>query len=56
MPFSINKIRAKQRVWDSRVHEGEQVVLIYPADGTAPQIVKVTQPVVAVVIPGARKY
>ena len=42
MTFSTDKIRAKQRLWDMRRYEGQNVLLVYPEDGGSPQIVNLT--------------
>lgn len=49
MTFSIDKIRTKQRFWDRRCHQGENVLLVYPDDGGPPRVVNLTTNIIAVV-------
>lgn len=51
MTFSMDKIRSKQRFWDKRCHQGENILLIYPLDGTCPQVVNLTTKIIAIVQP-----
>ena len=51
MTFSIDKIRTKQRFWDSRCHQGENILLVYPENGKSPLIVNLTTKIIAVLEP-----
>lgn len=48
MTFSMDKIRAKQRFWDKRCHQGENVLLVYSDDGGSPRVVNLTTNIIAV--------
>jgi len=50
MTFSMDKIRAKQRFWDRRCHQGENVLLVYPEGGGPPRVVNLTTKPIAILL------